>query len=73
MALQPESVLVDVHESHVIVTLCRATSAAERACADNAGNRALLEKLSCAAFDAVKSGLETEVAAIMKRQFSAPA
>lgn len=67
MALQPKSVHVDLHDSRILVTLRQVASAAERDCAGDADNRELLEKLSSAAFDAVKSELEAEVAAIMGR------
>ncbi len=67
MALQPKSVLVDLHDSYILVTLRQVASAAERDCASDDHNRELLEKLSSAAFDAVKSKLETEVAAIVGR------
>jgi uncharacterized protein YbcI len=67
MALQPKSVLVDVHESRILVTLRQVASEAERECASDVHKRDLLEKLSSAAFDTVKSELETEVAAIVGR------
>lgn len=67
MALRPKSVLVDLHDSHILVTLRQVASAAERDCAGDAHNRELLEKLSSAAFDAVKGKLEAEVAEIAGR------
>lgn len=67
MALQPKSVLVDLHESHVLVTLRQVASAAERQCAGNQAARERLEKLAAALFDTVKAPLETQVAEIIGR------
>lgn len=65
MALQPKSLLVDLHESHILVILRQVASKAERECAGDPPTRDLLEKVSSAAFDAVKSALEAEVAEIV--------
>lgn len=67
MALHPKSVLVDLHDSHILVTLLQVACEAERDCASDAHKREILERLSSAAFDTVKSELEMEVAMIVGR------
>ena len=67
MGLNAASVEVDVHEAHILVTLNRVVSPAERESARDREVRELLEKLAAAAYEAVCGELESEVAQITGR------
>ena len=66
MAVQAESVLVDLHDRHLLVTLCGAWSAAERAYAREDRSRKLLEQVYTESFDAVRKQLEQAIADILR-------
>lgn len=65
MSAQPESVLVDLHDSHVFVTLRQVVCPAEREYARERSSRERLERLFSETFDTVKAELETAVAGIV--------
>ena len=67
MGLCPKSVEVDIHRSHILVTLAGVVSAAERQSARDLEVRELLEKLAAAAFDAVSGDIDAEVEQITGR------
>ena len=67
MGLCPKSVEVDIHRSHILVSLTGVVSAAERQSARDQEVRELLEKLAAAAFETVSRDLETEVERITGR------
>jgi len=71
MGLNPESVDVDLHEAHILVTLNRVVSPAERESARDREVRELLERLSSAAYEAVSKELEAEVAQLAGRRVTA--
>ena len=65
MSARPESVLVDLHDSHVLVTLRQVVCPAEREYARERSSRERLERLFSETFDTVKGELETAVARIV--------
>ncbi len=65
MSARPESVLVDLHDSHVLVTLRQVVCPAEREYARERPSRERLERLFSETFDTVKAELETAVARIV--------
>jgi uncharacterized protein YbcI len=67
MSAQPQSILVDLHDSHVLVTLRQVICPAEREYARERTSRERLERLSCEAFDGVKAELEKAVTKILGR------
>lgn len=68
MSIRPELVLVDLHDTCILVTLRQVVCAAERNYARERLSRELLEKLYAEAFGAVKTELETAVTQIVGRQ-----
>ena len=68
MSARPQSILVDLHDSHLIVTLRQIICPAEREYARDRSSRERLERLSCEAFDAVKAELEKGVTRIVGRR-----
>ena len=67
MSARPQSILVDLHDSHVLVTLRQVICPAEREYARERTSRERLERLSSEAFDGVKAELEKAVTRIMGR------
>jgi len=65
LSARPESVLVDLHDSHVLVTLQQVVCPAEREYARERRSRERLERLFSETFDTVKAELETAVARIV--------
>lgn len=65
MSARSESVLVDLHDSHVLVTLQQVVCPAEREYARERRSRERLERLFSETFDTVKAELETAVARIV--------
>lgn len=61
MGMNPKSVEVDIHESHILVTLTEVTSVAERECAGDEARRGRIERLWSEAFDTVKTHLQAAV------------
>lgn len=68
MSARPQSILVDLHDSHVLVTLRQVICPAEREYAREHSSRERLERLACEAFDGVKAELEKAVTRIMGRR-----
>jgi len=66
MAVQAESVLVDLHDRRLLVTLCGACPTAERDYAREDRSRKLLEQVYTESFDAVRKQLEQAVAEILR-------
>lgn len=67
MGLQAKSVDVDIHEAHILVTLNRVVSVAERESARDREAREQLERLASAAYEAISEELETKVALLAGR------
>lgn len=67
MSVCPESILVDEHDKHILITLCQVVSPAEREYARELDSRELLEKLFAETFDVVRTDLERSVTAITGR------
>ena len=67
MSVRPESVLVNLHDSYILVILHQAVCAAEREYARERQARELLERLYARVFDAAKSKLEADIAEIVGR------
>ena len=67
MSVRPESILVNVHDSYILVILHQAICAAEREYAHERQARELLERLYTRVFDATKSELEADIAKIVGR------
>ncbi len=65
MSARSESVLVDLHDSHLLVTLQQVVCPAEREYARERRSRERLERLFSETFDTVKAELETAVARIV--------
>lgn len=68
MSARPQSILVDLHDSHVLVTLRQVICPAEREYARERSSRERLERLSCETFDGVKTELEKGVTEIVGRR-----
>jgi uncharacterized protein YbcI len=67
MSVTPQSVAVDLQDSHLLVTLRGAMCLAERAYASDDRARELLERLYSESFDTVKSALESAITEITHR------
>lgn len=65
MSARPTSVIVDLHDSHVFITLRRVVCPAEQEYARDRNSRERLERLFSQAFDMVKASLEKTVAEIV--------
>ncbi len=68
MSVRPESILVDEHDAHILITLCQVVSPAEREYARELDSRELLERLFAETFDVVRTELERSVTAITGRR-----
>ncbi len=67
MSVRPESILVDRHDTHLLITLCQVVSPSEREYAREVDSRTLLERLFAETFDVVKTELEIVVTEITGR------
>ena len=68
LAVTCKSITVDLHPDTLVVTLCGATSPAERDFARDRRARELLEKLYDELFDVIKPILEAKIQEILGRQ-----
>ena len=68
LAVTCKSIVVDLHADTLVVTLCGATSPAERDFARDRKARELLERFYGELFDVIKPILEAKIQEILRRQ-----